>query len=176
MDILDELFRERYDDLYDYTRKAIRYFRREYEPEMIINESYIWARNKTYRDDITSGELEGDIKKFIKNSIKWSRSKFNFKKKVNRTMTIDYCYSITDEDTFTDEDFIKSIVEEYLDTLTRIERRLFDMYYYRGLDTINKIRIHLGISYASASQTKKECERIYSGLRDFVNEKIKEDI
>ena len=81
--LIDEVYIERYKGIYDYTRKAIKHFRRKYDTEYVISESYIYVMNRSYKINITRDEIEGDIKKFIKNQIMWDRSILNNTKTLN---------------------------------------------------------------------------------------------
>jgi hypothetical protein len=175
--LIDEVYIERYKGIYDYTRKVIKHFRRKYDTEYVISESYIYVMNRSYKINITRDEIEGDIKKFIKNQIMWDRSILNNTKTlndINKSEDIEHIEIHVDiYNTIWNENNIEELIEEYMNTLDRMERRLFEMYYFKGLDTKSKIQKHLQISSSSAGETNRDCKRIYEGLREFVKQKIK---
>jgi DNA-directed RNA polymerase specialized sigma subunit len=173
MTLIDKVYKERYKDIFIYTQKAINFYKRRYDAHAIISESYIYAYNKNYKIDITEDELEGDIKSFIKNTIKWSRSFINNNKKlndINKSECID-SINLYYDDFILDETIINNLIEEYLKTLNRIEKRLFEIYYYKDINTKEKIRNYLGISNISAQMTNKECRRIYNRFREYIIKK-----
>lgn len=177
MTLIDQLFTQRYSILLDYTNKAVKHFRRKYKPEVVISESYIYASNKIYKLDITIDEIEGDVKKFIKNTIMWDRSTLNRNKNFNDVnKSFDLEYVNLEYDVFNviyNGEVIEDMISEYVETLTRIEKRLFNMYYTKGLTTTREIKKHLNMTSNASHQTYKECIRVYNGLREFVLNKIK---
>jgi hypothetical protein len=177
--IIDELYNNNYEELCLYTIKAIKHFRRKYEAQLVISESYVYIINrvKTIEKELTINEVEGMVKTFIKNNIRWDNSKLNSGVKklnnINKALQLsDLDINYLSRETLYNSETIESMVDNYYDTLSRIDKRLFHMYYYQDLTTIKKIKQHLTISSASAFETYKECKKIYEGLRTYIIKEI----
>jgi DNA-directed RNA polymerase specialized sigma subunit len=177
--LIDELYNSKYKDIYSYTSKAIKHFRRKYETELVISESYVYIteRVKKVEKELTINEIEGMVKVYIKSNIRWDNSSLNQGVKklnnINKALQLDDLdVNYLSRETLYNSDTIESMVNEYYELLPRIDKRLFHMYYYQDLTTIKSIKQHLNISSASAFDTYKDCKRIYEGLRTYIKKEI----
>lgn len=172
---VNRVFEDKYGELKLYASKAISKYNRKYKAEIVISESYLYIVDKDYNKILTDGELEGDIKKYIKNNIVWSNGFLNKETKtlnnINMALSLDDICNISADNTLYSDSDIEDIIEDYIGTLNNIDKRLFSMYYYRDINTVDKIKKHLSIGFYSASMTLKECVVVYNGLREFIKNK-----
>jgi hypothetical protein len=172
---INNLYTTKYEDLKLYALKAIKMYKRRYKPEVVISESYIYVTNKEYKKILTPGEIEGEVKKYIKNNIVWSNGFLNKEQKtlnnINNALQLEDVKWISSSNTLYDGTFIEELIEEYKINLNNIDRRLFDMYYYKDINTVEKVRTHLSIGVFSASETLRDCVKIYEGLRTYIKNK-----
>ena len=178
--IIDELYIKKYDEIYEYTLKAIKHFKRKYDTSVVISESYIYICervDKLPKKHYTINEIEGMVKTFIKNNIRWDNSSLNQGVKklnnINKALQLDDLdINYLSRETLYNSDVIEEMVNNYYESLSRMDKRLFHMYYYQDLTTIDKIRKHLNIAYNSSYETYKDCKKIYEGLRTYIKKEI----
>jgi len=140
--IIDRWFKDNYNDVKLITKMHICRLGKNYDPEGLIAESYIYVLNKKPKD-------KAEIERLVYGFIWFELSKWN--SKTNRSVFF-ATEELTDyEATNQNTDILLNIdIEMFEKTLDRTERILWDVYYHRGLQKKRELADHFNIDETSA--------------------------
>jgi hypothetical protein len=156
--------------------KYIHKFHR-FDIEIVISECYLHLDK--HKEEITNDSvLISYAKNFIKRQMFWSNGVFMKEDKLNRRSTDQDVSSYTDPLVSTPSQLVAecspfeidldSKYEEFYNTLSTYDKRLFDIYHYKNHQLTREIAEHLNISMTSAHQILTQCKDLNERFKAFL--------
>jgi hypothetical protein len=170
-ELIDLFYKKKYKTLYEYAIKYMNVKGRKYDASVLVSESYLFVSEYNFtKMNITEGDIEGLAKVFIKNQIRWETTPVNLKNCIKDNEDIEVV-DLTNDYIIYDSEFITNIVNEFIETLNRYDRGIFNIYYTKNMTKWKDISSYLNISRASSFTILREAKLIESNLRDYVKSK-----
>lgn len=169
---LNRTFNEIYKDLETYTSKAIYSLNRAVDKHSIISECYLYVDDKRNEID-TKEELIAYSKTFIKNNLRWSNSPFN-RRELTKTNHVEIEDWMFQSDSIFDYDMIKHKIEEFQQTLSAYDKRLFNIYFNLDLRKGKEVAKYLNISVSGAYMVINECKEVEQKFRKWILNQLAE--
>jgi len=163
---IDNYFTNHYDELNTYTIKALKKLKKSYDIDGLISETYLELIKKLDKLNELS-DIPAFAKQYIKINILYDTAPYA---KKNKILEVEPIESITDTDDI--QYNIDEIVNMYYNTLKGQDKYIFELYYFKYIDTAKKIQDHLKISRTSSFNTMKDVKRIEDKFRLFVESYI----
>lgn len=166
---LNHYYTKNYDNLTDYSIKAIKHFRRKLDTTWVLSECYLYLV-----DNINLLKNESDVQSFSKNwiktNLKWKTTPIVRSSQVNNNSEdILFFYSTTDTPDSSD---ILTKIESFRDTLNTYDRRLFNIWWDLDLRKGKDIAEYLDISISGAYNIIRECKELDIRLEIFIRKNI----
>lgn len=153
---LKSTFSKKYSSIREYASKAVWALSNNVEVDDLISECYlyVWDRAEEIKDSQT---LEAWSKNYIKMSLHWNNTPVNRMVRKENVEIFEYDQPVSNPTNF---DNLEEETRKFEDTLTSLEKRLFNIYYTLDLRTGDAIAKHLGISRTSGYNLIPQCKEI----------------
>jgi DNA-directed RNA polymerase specialized sigma subunit len=143
--LIDRFYAENYDLLVGAAKKRIQMSKSVVEPQSVVSSSYMYLISKS--NNITEEEIPKMAMGFICMELSWYSSKTNREENVkyeefDPLMIGDYNHI--------DNEILKMDIEDFRSSLDRLEKIVFDCYYYKGLTKKKELAEHFNIDVTSA--------------------------
>lgn len=163
---LNEEFTRHYQDLLEYTEKAISALKRPIDATTMLSESYLHL-HKCAHEITDASKMVSYCKNFIKMNLKWSNSPVL---RSERTILIDMTRA--QQDTYDVDPRAEEWIREWESNLKNIERRLWSLWYHQDLKKGREFSEHLNISISGSYAYIRQCKELEKNLRDFIISKM----
>ena len=166
---LNHYYSKNYNELNDYTIKAIKHFRRKLDTTWVLSECYLHLYSATNQLNKESDVISWS-KNWIKTNLKWKTTPIVRSSQVNNNSEdILFFYSTTDTPDSSD---ILTKIESFRDTLNTYDRRLFNIWWDLDLRKGKDIAEYLDISISGAYNIIKECKELDIRLEIYIRKNI----
>lgn len=163
---LNEEFTRHYQDLLEYTEKAISALKRPIDSTTMLSESYLHL-HKCAHEISDPSKMVSYCKNFIKMNLKWSNSPVL---RSERAILIDMTRA--QQDTYDVDPRAEEWIREWEGNLKNIERRLWELWYHKNLRKGREFSEHLNISISGSYAYIRQCKQLEGSLRNFISSKL----
>lgn len=166
---LNHYYTKNYDNLTDYSIKAIKHFRRKLDTTWVLSECYLYLVDNIYLLKNES-DVQSFSKNWIKTNLRWKTTPIVRASQVNNNSEdILFFHSINNGPDSSD---ILSKIEDFRDTLNTYDRRLFNIWWDLDLRKIKEVAEYLQISSSGAYRIIGECKELDIRLEIFIRKNI----
>lgn len=166
---LNHYYTKNYDNIANYGTKAIKHFRRKLDITWVMSECYLHLYNSHNQLNNESDVISWS-KNWIKTNLQWKTTPIVRASKVNNNVD-DFTFMI-ESNTYFNEDDILNKIDEFRDSLSSYDKRLFNIWWDLDLRKGKDIAEYLDISMTGAYRIISECKDLDFRLEKYIRKNI----